>query len=160
MINTIQQSLNNADSQLAHIGEQIRQQRKFFKISAIAASEAAGISRVTLHRIEKGEPSVSMGAYCSVMSALDLMLGAVTKESLATQKKVDRTGWIPAAIRLVDYPQLKALSWHIQGLDHLSPRDANSIYERNQRFLEHDKLEDGERQLIDALKVAFEGVVR
>ncbi|MBC7603974.1 MAG: helix-turn-helix domain-containing protein, partial [Ramlibacter sp.] len=39
------------------IGATLRARRKAMKVSAVAASEAAGISRVTLHRIEKGEPS-------------------------------------------------------------------------------------------------------
>ena len=64
-----------------------------------------------------------------------------------------------ASIPLADYPQLKELGWHIQGLGHLSPMEAHSIYERNRRFLAHDKLTDSECQLIDALRVAFEGVV-
>lgn len=60
--------------QLAKIGQIIRQYRKSFKITANAAAETAGISRVTLHRIEKGEPTVSMGAYLNVISALFICL--------------------------------------------------------------------------------------
>ena len=159
MTKIIEKTTGNAAAQLTRIGGQIKQRRTTFKITATAASEAAGISRVTLHRIEKGEPSVSMGAYCSVLSALDLILSAVGKGHLVTQSRVDRIGWIPASIPLADYPQLKELGWHIQGLGHLSPMEAHSIYERNRRFLEHDKLTDSECQLIDALRVAFEGVV-
>ena len=156
MKNIIKKTTGNTAAQLTRIGGQIKQRRTTFKITATAVSEAAGISRVTLHRIEKGEPSVSMGAYCSVLSALDLILSAVGKENLVIQSKVDRTGWIPANIPLADYPQLKELGWHIQGLGHLSPMEAHSIYERNKRFLENDKLTDSERELIDALRVAFE----
>jgi transcriptional regulator with XRE-family HTH domain len=36
---------------------------KALKVSATTAAEAAGMSRMTLHRIERGEPSVTMGAY-------------------------------------------------------------------------------------------------
>jgi DNA-binding XRE family transcriptional regulator len=38
------------------LGEWIRTQRKPLKLSASVVAEAAGMSRVTLHRIEKGEP--------------------------------------------------------------------------------------------------------
>ena len=65
---------NDAISQLADIGQLIRQHRRSFKITANAAAQTAGISRVTLYRIEKGEPTVSMGAYLNVVSALDLTL--------------------------------------------------------------------------------------
>ena len=132
------------------------QRRKLFKITANGASEAAGISRVTLHRIAKGQPSVNIGAYYSVLSALDLSLSVANKEHAVTEVVIDRAGWLPACIHLVDYPQLKELAWHIQGVDHLSPMEAHSIYERNGRFLEHDKLTDSERELIDSLRVAFE----
>ena len=49
-------------SELKALGAQLRAQRKALKVNATVAAEAAGISRVTLHRIEKGEPSVTMGA--------------------------------------------------------------------------------------------------
>jgi transcriptional regulator with XRE-family HTH domain len=57
---------------LAAIGGVVRQRRKDLRISAVAAAEAAGISRVTLHRIEKGQPAVTMGAYLRVLVALGL----------------------------------------------------------------------------------------
>ena len=70
---------DDAVSQLADIGQLIMQHGKSFKITANAAAETAGISRVTLHRIEKGEPTVSMGAYLNVISALDLNLHLYAK---------------------------------------------------------------------------------
>lgn len=42
------------------------------RVTAIACAEAAGMSRVTLHRIEKGNPSVTIGAYINVATALGL----------------------------------------------------------------------------------------
>ena len=41
--------------QLSALGQQIRARRKALGVSATAAAEAASMSRVTLHRIEKGE---------------------------------------------------------------------------------------------------------
>ena len=49
-----------AATKLAALGERIRKQRKALKVSAVDAAEAAGMSRVTLHRVEAGEPSVAM----------------------------------------------------------------------------------------------------
>ena len=74
---------DDAVSQLAAIGQLIRQHRKSFKITTNAASATADISRVTLHRIEKGEPTVSMGAYLNVISALDLNLHLSAKTDVA-----------------------------------------------------------------------------
>ena len=44
---------------LAAIGRRIRAHRKQLGINGTTAAEAAGMSRVTLHRIERGEPSVT-----------------------------------------------------------------------------------------------------
>ena len=48
-------------ARLASLGQRIRARRKQHKVTATTAAEAAGMSRVTLHRIERGEPSVTMG---------------------------------------------------------------------------------------------------
>ena len=142
---------------LIALGQQIRDHRKALRISATAAAEAAGMSRVTLHRIEKGEPAVTMGAYANAMVVLGLDFGLVTPaEPLESQSAIDRDGWIPARIHLKDYPQLKLLAWQVQGTDTLSPKEALDIYERNWRHLDEQALTVYERQLIDALRVAFE----
>ncbi|MET0379031.1 MAG: helix-turn-helix domain-containing protein, partial [Spongiibacteraceae bacterium] len=96
---------------LARLGAQIRAQRKALRVNATAAAEAAGISRVTLHRIERGEPAVTMGAYLNVMAALNLEVGIVAPAAAATVD--DMKGWVPARIRLSDYPQLKQLAWQV-----------------------------------------------
>jgi transcriptional regulator with XRE-family HTH domain len=144
--------------QLIALGEQIRSHRKALRISATAAAEAAGMSRVTLYRIEKGEPAVTMGAYVNAMTALGLNFRLVTPaELLESHHAVDREGWIPARIPLMDYPQLKQLAWQVQGADTISPKEALDIYERNWRHLDEQALTVHERQLIDALRAAFEG---
>lgn len=63
----------NVADKLIALGEQIRAHRKALRVSLATAAEAAGMSRVTLHRIEKGEPSVTMGAYLNVMDALSTL---------------------------------------------------------------------------------------
>ena len=149
---------DNAVSQLADIGQLIRQHRKSFKITANAAAETAGISRVTLHRIEKGESTVSMGAYLNVMSALDLNLHLSAKTDIGNTANAGSVGKLPVRLSLSDYPQLKELAWHVQGVDELSLVEAHSIYERNKRFLDTENLSDSEQELIELLGVAFEGV--
>ena len=147
-----------AAEHLIALGQQIRAHRKTLRISATTAAEAAGMSRVTLHRIEKGEPSVTMGDYVNAMAALGLNFGLVTtKESIELHPAVNREGWIPARIRLIDYPQLKQLAWQVHGTDTLSPKEAWDIYERNWRHLNEPALTVNEQQLIDALHVAFGG---
>jgi hypothetical protein len=109
-----------------------------------------------LHRIEKGEPSVTMGAYLNAMAALGLDFGLTKPADQATETADDdRQGWIPARIRLADYPQLKQLAWKVHGTDALTPGEALSIYERNWRHVDVKALEPRERALVDALRMAL-----
>lgn len=149
---------NITADQLVALGQQIRAHRKALRISATTAAEAADMSRVTLHRIEKGEPAVTMGAYLNAMAVLGLDFGLVTPaESIDLHYAVNREGWIPARIRLMDYPQLKQLAWQVHGAETLSPTEAWGIYERNWRHMDEQALVMHERQLIDALRLAFGG---
>lgn len=61
--------------QLAALGARIRARRKSLRVSATALAEAAGMSRVTVHRIEQGEPSVTIGACLNVLAALGMAFG-------------------------------------------------------------------------------------
>lgn len=144
----------DAAAQLQALGLHIRTQRKALRISAVAAAEAAGISRVTLHRIEKGEPTVTMGAYCGVLAALGLSLKAQAMAPTANATPTHK-GWIPARIALADYPQLKLLAWQVHGTDTLTPTEALGIYERNARHLDTQTMTAAEQDLLDALRVAL-----
>ena len=57
---------------LAALGENLRLARLRRKFSATLLAERAGISRNTLRSIERGAPSVTMGAYASVLLCLGL----------------------------------------------------------------------------------------
>jgi len=134
------------------LGPAIRERRKAMHITATATAEAAGVSRVTLHRIEKGEPGVALGAYANVVAALGLELGIVPRKAEVPQA---RAGWIPARVALADYPQLRQLAWQVHGVDALTPAEAWSIYERNWRHVDEATLSDEERALVAGLRLAF-----
>ena len=68
----------------------------------------------------------------------------------------DDVGKLPARLSFSDYPQLKELAWHVQGVDELSPIEAHSIYERNKRFLDIENLSDSEQELIELLVATFD----
>ncbi|RRA95899.1 helix-turn-helix domain-containing protein [Paenimyroides viscosum] len=57
---------------LAQMGEQIKLARKRRKLTAVQVAERADIARSTLSLIEKGDPSVAMGAYFNVLRVLGL----------------------------------------------------------------------------------------
>ena len=144
--------------ELAVLGALVRARRKALKVSATALAEAAGMSRVSVHRIEQGEPSVTMGAYLNALSALGMRLSATTGDEPEPRPTDDKAGWLPARVRLADYPALRQLAWQVQGADELSPREALDIYERNWRHLDETALLPRERNLIAALQLALTGV--
>lgn len=139
---------------LAELGRQIRQHRKKMRISATVAAEAAGMSRDTFHKIERGEASVTMGGYLNAMAALGIDFGIIQPIAAGNQQG-DLKDMIPACIHLADYPQLKKLAWQVQGVDALTPTEALGIYERNLRHIDIEALEPKEKQLIDALRLGL-----
>ncbi|MFL1012561.1 helix-turn-helix domain-containing protein [Flavisericum labens] len=54
------------------VGENIKLARKRRKLTMEQVSERAGIHRATLHRIEKGDPTVAIGIYFNVLKVLNL----------------------------------------------------------------------------------------
>ncbi len=130
---------------LAHLGERLRLARKRQRVTAVAAAQAAGISRVTLHRIERGEPTVAVGAWVAAASALGLTFDLIDANAAVQGVK------LPKKVRLRDYPQLKKLAWQVHGVDQISPREALELYERNWRHVDRAALSEGEAALIDGL---------
>lgn len=57
---------------LRKLGKNIRDARLRRRITMELMAERAGFSRITLTKIEKGEPSVSMGAYASALFVLGM----------------------------------------------------------------------------------------
>ena len=150
---------DQSTAQLQALGEQIRARRKALRVSSTAAAEAAGMSRVTLHRIEKGEPSVAGGAWANAMAALGMTLLARNTEdaNASGASPANLTEWIPVRVRLADYPQLKALAWQVHGTDTLKPTEALGIYERNARHLDTAAMSVAEQALLQALRTGLGG---
>jgi len=58
---------------LRKLGQDIRDGRRRRRIPMALMAERAGMVRVTLAKIEKGDPSVSLGGYASVLFVLGLI---------------------------------------------------------------------------------------
>ena len=102
---------------LKKIGLSLKTTRKSLGVSSIATAEAAGISRVTLHRVENGEPTVNVSAYVRVATVLDLDLAIQAKDQLCgqTSKSLD----LPVRISL-RVSGLRQLAWHLPDAQSLS----------------------------------------
>lgn len=134
---------------LTRLGEKLRRARERQKVSAVAAAEAAGISRPTLHRIERGEPGVAMGAWVTLATTLGLRLDAVDLHAPAT------AAVLPDRIRLDAFPALKQLAWQLPGVEDVSPKEALDLYERNWRHVDVARLSQEEAALVRSLAQAF-----
>jgi len=62
-----------ARNALEKLGEDITVARKKRRISTVSMAERAFISRGTLYKVEKGDPTVSMGIYATVLAILGLV---------------------------------------------------------------------------------------
>ncbi|MCY4047114.1 MAG: helix-turn-helix transcriptional regulator [Candidatus Dadabacteria bacterium] len=86
---------------LAKLGGDMAVARKKRRISTVSMAERAFISRGTLYKVERGDPSVSMGIYATVLAILGLAdgLGMVADrrdDTLGLDIEEDR---LPAKIR-------------------------------------------------------------
>ena len=148
----------SATVRLTQLGQRIRDHRKSLSVSATDAAEASGISRVTLHRIERGEPSVAMASYMNAIAALGLELEIVRPSAkYRPTAGNDNVIPVPSTLRLADYPQLKRLAWQRGGVPRVSPQEALSLYERNWRHVDIDAMDPRERALVSALALQWGG---
>ena len=65
--------LPNTEAILQTMGEQIKLARLRRNLTVELVAERAGISRASLWKVEKGDPSVAMGIYAAVLHALNNM---------------------------------------------------------------------------------------
>jgi transcriptional regulator with XRE-family HTH domain len=140
---------------LAALGERLRAERKRLGVSAVTAAEAAGMSRVTLHRIERGKPSVTIGAYANAAAALGLALGVAGPPPAAPSRTAPAK--LPQRILLADYPQLARLAWQVGDAAEVTPAEALNLYERNWRHIDQAALGTHERALIHGLVASLGG---
>lgn len=64
---------HEAEPVIKRMGIRMQKARLRRNILADVLAEQAGISKGTLSAIEKGEPTVSIGAYVAVLNALDMV---------------------------------------------------------------------------------------
>jgi len=146
------------EARVKSLGAQIRQRRKVMGISVTTAAEAAGVSRVTWHRMEKGEFTVTIGVWFNALAVLGLEFGVgLTSTTTRSQASPDLPAAIPVSVVLADFPQLAALAWQVQGVAAMSPREAFDIYARNERHIDRANLTPEEENLIAGLEKVFEG---
>ena len=127
---------------LERLSGRLRARRKALGVTAVACAEAAGVSRVTLHRIEAGSPSVTIGAYINVAAALGLHLVVPI---------LDAEGAGSPTITIAEYPGLRMLAWQTDAGVTITETEALNLYERGWRHLDQEALTDHEKAFIQHL---------
>lgn len=155
-----------SERMMSELANCIRQRRLSLGVSAVVAAYTAGMSRVTWHRIENAQPSVTMGAYLSALEVLGLDIELKPREVDDSRQEstspVSEDGNIaidiPLSIPIQNYPQLRQIAWHIKDDFELTPAEAFGLYERNRRHLDMDQMQVHELELLKALEnSALEG---
>jgi transcriptional regulator with XRE-family HTH domain len=72
MAKTSLPSFPSVQRQLVELGERLRLARMRRKLTTEHFSERVGVSRETLRRLEKGDPSIAMGTYIRALRVLGL----------------------------------------------------------------------------------------
>lgn len=146
------------EKQLRELGSRIREKRKALGVSAVATAESAHMSRVTLHRIERGEPSVAMGAYLNIVNVLGLsfeLVNPLFKKQLQNESPAKTKAKLPAKIKIANYKQLKKLAWQLKKDQEITPQEALDLYERNWRHMDTKSLDAKEKKFLQNLLIAF-----
>ena len=123
---------------LVQLGNKIKARREQLGLTMNQTAEAAGVSRVTVHRIERGTLSVTMGAYLNVITALSMNVDMNPNPSATT-------------VRVGDYPQLRLVAWQLGDDTEISEPDALQLYERNWRHIDQGALLPRERLFLQHL---------
>ena len=161
---------------LKALGARLAQARKQRGLTAQEVADAADITRVTLSRMEVGQPAtVTLGTLAKVLSVLgmaqDIALIAgeiaptprVTRRAPAAPERRPKTSpVVPKLIALKDLPELRqAAAWHIANTAmKLKPEEVFSLYERNWRHLDRAKIVGKEAKILDSLtKTVGKGVL-
>ncbi|HEY1057321.1 MAG TPA: XRE family transcriptional regulator [Limnobacter sp.] len=131
------------------LGAFIAKRRKALKVPATQTALAAGISRLTLHRLEQGSTSITLGACLNTMAALGL-LGAVPPQENS------HSPMLPSRVRVNQYPELQKLAWQHHDDAEISLQAAFKLYQNNWRHVQVAALGEAEIQFITLLEQAFE----
>lgn len=140
-------------AQLRALGDQLRAARKAQGLRALDVAASAGMSRVTLHRIEQGSPSVTMGAYLGIAAALGLELKFSEDNTPAAASGASAS--LPSRLRIGDLPGLRSLAWQVDEAHELTPDEAAQLYLRNWRHLDTAQLGPAERRVLNLLAERF-----
>ncbi|WP_336794157.1 helix-turn-helix domain-containing protein [Gordonia malaquae] len=141
---------DHAQNTLRAVGAAIRARRKVLGLAAAITAESAGMSRVTLSRIESGKPSVTIGAYAAAADALGLQVSLAEAVPAADSDEL-RTASTEGRVRVDRFLQLRALAWQLRGDTELTMTEALALYERSWRHVDVEAMSAEEKAFVEQL---------
>ena len=120
------------------------------RVSGLPRSEQLRLAKRSQRERERAAGLVQAQLRLPAQLAAQLMFAAQQPAFTATLSEFLDSALVEAA----RYPHLKLLCWNRRS-PWLPAADAWSLYERNWRFIENERLEPAERQLIDRLNARF-----
>ena len=142
----VQPSDHRAIEALVDLGAHIRALRKAKGYTASQVAGVAGLSRVTLGRLENGEPGVAAGAYAVVLATLG---------SSITANDADAHQAMPSYVHIDEYPVLRSMAWQLREGVLITPAEAWDIYRRHPEILDQSVVDLREARLLRSLKRKF-----
>jgi transcriptional regulator with XRE-family HTH domain len=91
MARTFLRSFPTVVRQMSALGERLRAARLRRRLSTIVFAQRTGVSRDTLNRLEKGDPTIALGTYARALRVLglDRDLDAVARDDELGRKLQD-----------------------------------------------------------------------
>lgn len=142
-------------AQLIEFGTLVKAFRREHGINQSILAETLGMDRRTLSKLEKGDPSISMGTAIRVWRSLGFSceLRSPTEQEAYAQEF--ETNYLPMKIALADYPVLRRCSWQLQESDSISPRMAFRLYQDKKSDLDKSVMSRKEQNLIGSLEQVY-----
>lgn len=124
----------NSEADLAAL---LKAQRHAQRLTQADAAKLAGISRQHLSEIENSKAThVELPTLLKLLASLRLGLAVKPLEK---------------RIALSQYEQLRQLCWNLAPDTSMTEAEAFAIYERNWRFIDHQKLDPAEKAFLETL---------
>lgn len=142
-------------AKLIELGTVLKAFRREQGINQTLLAETLGMDRRTLSKLEKGDPSISMGTAIRVWRSLGFFceLRSPTEQEAYAQEL--ETSYLPMKIALADYPVLRRCSWQLQESDLISPRMAFRLYQDKKSDLDKSVMSRKEQNLIGCLEQVY-----
>ena len=155
MPKTIQDIGQSTIEFLNDIGCKVQQFRKSHNLTQAILAESLEVDRRTLAKLERGDPSISLGTAFHIFNNLGFSVTVnSTSEQEAKAEAFDKH-YLPIHIKLADYPVLKRCAWQLKAEDSVTPPVAYQLYQDKKSDFAKSNMSRKEQHLIGCLELVY-----